>query len=239
MIKQSVLILLAVSVLFAVLPVAADETIIKNDSIADTNLAVVVGDFYAGEQAGVRLTSPIDGIIVGVQILWKGDVPGDSPQKGSAIYIYAEGAFPTPGAELATIDTPLLVADGWNEFRYLDPDETVALSIPVVSGQSFYVTLEFANDTDVGSGKASVVRDTDGCQAGRNVLYAIPGGWFNLCLLGVPGDLVIRAVVESGSVCPEKLAGDINGDCYVDMLDLAVLANDWLKCNNLMDEDCS
>jgi len=237
MIKQSVIILLVVSGLSAVLPVSADETVVKNDSITDINQAVVIGDFYTGEHAGVRLTSPIDGVITGVQILWMGSTPGDSPRIEKAIHIYAEGAFPTPGAQLAKIESPLLIADGWNEFRYLDPNKTIPLSVPVDSGQSFYVTLEFANNTNVGAGKASVARDTDGCQAGRNVIYAIPGGWFNFCLF-VPGDLVIRAVVASGQVCPVKLAGDINGDCYVNMLDLAVLANNWLDCNNLMDETC-
>jgi hypothetical protein len=42
----------------------------------------------------------------------------------------------------------------------------------------------------------SVVTDNDGCQAGKNGIFAIPGGWFSSCVLGVSGDFVIRAVVD-------------------------------------------
>jgi len=38
--------------------------------------------------------------------------------------------------------------------------------------------------------------------------------------------------------CRRKLAGDLNGDCYVDLLDLAILAGDWLKCANPSDASC-
>ena len=70
----------------------------------------------------------------------------------------------------------------WNEFRYTDEAQTLPLEVPVSAGQQFYVCLEFYNPTDVGSGGPSVVRDINGCQAGRNVLFAIPGGWMNFCL---------------------------------------------------------
>jgi hypothetical protein len=40
-------------------------------------------------------------------------------------------------------------------------------------------------------------------------------------------------------LCEVKLAGDINGDCYVNFTDVALLANNWLKCNNPMDPECT
>ena len=236
--KQLILVSLVVLGISVVSPVSAEEVVVKNDSITDISQATPVGDFLAGEHAGVRLTSPFDGVIVAVQILWKGSSPGDSPRLEQAIHIYDEGTFPTPGSQLAEIESPRMVADGWNEFRYLDSDETVPLSVLVDNGQNFYITLEFANGTNIVSDQASVVRDNDGCQAGRNVAY-VPTTWYNLCLLGVPDDLVIRAVVDSGPVCPVKLPGDANGDCYVNLLDVAVLAANWLDCNNLMDVDCN
>ena len=74
----------------------------------------------------------------------------------------------------------------------------------MTTGQQFYVSLEFYNPTDVGNGGPSVVRDTDGCQSGKNVLYAIPGGWLNFCLF-LSGDLAIRAIIDcpgaTGSCC--------------------------------------
>jgi hypothetical protein len=38
--------------------------------------------------------------------------------------------------------------------------------------------------------------------------------------------------------CRAKLAADLNGDCYVDMADLAILAGEWLKCGNPLDPAC-
>jgi hypothetical protein len=91
-----------------------------------------------------------------------------------------------------------VLEDGWlNEFRYLDDNMTIPLSVPVTAGQNIMITLEYANPTSVGGGNsASVVRDINGCQSGRNVLYAIPGGWLNFCLF-LSGDLVIRAVLDT------------------------------------------
>lgn len=236
--KPLILTLLVVFSISLFSPATADEIVLKNDSIVDINDATLVADFLAGEHVGVRLTSPSDGAIVAVQILWKGFFPGDIPRLEQAIYIYDEGVFPTPGTQLAQIETPLMVADVWNEFRHLDPGQTVPLSVPVNEGDSFYVTLQFANATSIGTGQASIVRDIDGCQPNRNVAFVIPGGWYDICLLGVTGDLVIRAVIESGSLCPVKLPTDINGDCYVNFLDLALVAASWLDCNNQFDSNC-
>ena len=38
--------------------------------------------------------------------------------------------------------------------------------------------------------------------------------------------------------CLKQLPGDLNNDCYVDFLDLAVLAGDWLNCGNPFDPSC-
>lgn len=38
--------------------------------------------------------------------------------------------------------------------------------------------------------------------------------------------------------CPTPLPGDINADCHVNLLDFAIMALDWLECNNLMDPEC-
>jgi hypothetical protein len=43
----------------------------------------------------------------------------------------------------------------------------------------------------------SLVTDVNGCQAGKNAIFAIPpSAWFNACLFGIAGDLSIRAVVD-------------------------------------------
>ena len=175
--------------------VTGEEIVVRNDSFESGGSAYIVGDFIPGEHAGVRLTTPCDGAIVAVQIAWLEGTPGHTASIEEAIHIYAEGTFPTPGLELALLEAPLLTPGFLNEYRYVDEGQTIPLHVPVVAGQSFYVTLEFANATNVGEGGPSVIRDVDGCQPGCNVLYAIPGGWLNFCIF-LQGDLVIRAVVD-------------------------------------------
>ena len=38
--------------------------------------------------------------------------------------------------------------------------------------------------------------------------------------------------------CTKQLRGDLNGDCYVNFLDIAILAGDWLECANPFDPSC-
>ena len=173
----------------------AEEVVVRNDSFEDGQSAYIVGDFVTNEQAGVRLTSPCDGTIVAVQIAWLEGTPGHGQSVEQAIHIYDGDSFPEPGSELLLLESPVLTPGFFNEFRYLDEGQTIPINVPVTAGQQFYVTLQFANPTDVGNGGPSVVRDIDGCQSGKNVLYAIPGGWMNFCVY-LSGDLLIRAVVD-------------------------------------------
>ncbi len=195
-------------------PAGAEELIVQNDTLGEQ---IPVGDFVAGEHAGVRLTSPCDGAIVAVQIVWGAVVPGHPVSLEQAIHIYEGNAFPTPGTELATLEGPVLEPGYINEFRYLDETQTFPLNVPVLNGQMFYVTLEFANPTDVGPPNygPSVVRDTDGCQAGKNVIKISSGFWMNSCSLGVVGDFAIRAIIE----CPGATGAccHATGICQPDM----------------------
>lgn len=186
-------------------PAGAEEIVVKNDTVPeDGGTAVIVGDFIAGEEAAAWLTSPCDGTIVAVQIFWLEGTPGHGQSLEQAIHIYDEGVFPLPGSQLEIMEGPVMTPGYLNEFRYLDEAQTMPLSVPVTAGQKFVVSLEFYNPTDVGSGGPSVVRDINGCQAGRNALHANPGGWLNFCLF-LGGDLGIRAVVEcqgaTGACC--------------------------------------
>lgn len=188
----------------ATVPAAADEVLVRNDSFDSGESAYIVGDFVAGEHAGVRLTSPCDGAIVAVQVAWLSVSQNGQQVQQRAIHIYANGPFPQPGQELLVLNGPLLTAGAFNEFRYADEAQTVPIDIAVTSGQRFYVTLEYDEATNIQGGDPSIIRDVDGCQAGKNVLYAIPGGWQNFCLY-LGGDVVIRAVVDcdsaSGACC--------------------------------------
>ncbi len=38
--------------------------------------------------------------------------------------------------------------------------------------------------------------------------------------------------------CNKQLIGDLNNDCYIDFVDFAILADNWLKCGNPFDASC-
>ena len=38
--------------------------------------------------------------------------------------------------------------------------------------------------------------------------------------------------------CTKQLTGDLNGDCYVNLLDIAIIMDDWLECGNPFDASC-
>ncbi|MHC4291630.1 MAG: peptidylprolyl isomerase [Planctomycetota bacterium] len=52
----------------------------------------------------------------------------------------------------------------------------------------------------------------------------------------VPVDDVIierATITQSVPVCAEKMQGDVNGDCTVNLEDFAKLAENWLECNSI------
>jgi hypothetical protein len=145
--------------------------------------------FVAGEQWGAVFNPPaahypIEVLRVGFG--W-GSVLGGSPQSLEAnIHVYA-GGLPNPGAPIATLPGPVL-SDGFiNEFD-LDPlpGKIVVNSGPVTA------TIELLNDSTFFGG--APVHDGSGCISGRNVVFAIPGGWSNACSLGVSGNWLVHLV---------------------------------------------
>jgi uncharacterized repeat protein (TIGR01451 family) len=180
--------------------VHAAEVTVQNDSVSNFDTAVIVSGFSANEEAASWLTSPCDGSIRAVQIFWRSLSGTATPEFGEAIHILRGGTFPTPGALAQDILGPLLTDNVINEFRFLDENSTVPVNVPVVANETFVVSLAF-DVAPPGTGP-SVVRDTSGCQAGRNAIHVelAPGvfQWISSCTLGVAGDWVIRAVVDCG-----------------------------------------
>ena len=65
----------------------------------------------------------------------------------------------------------------------------------------------------------------------------------NQCLIRIGDPLDIAISDTSDGIftifqCTKQLKGDLNGDCYVDFLDIAILAADWLECGNPFDAAC-
>ena len=179
------------AVLCCLLPpgAGAQQVVVQNDSVTDFGQAVVQTGFVAGESAAAWLTSPCAGQIVTVQVAWLSATGTASDVLGDSITIFEAGTFPVPGSELASIIGPVMVDGYFNEFTLTTP-------VPVVLDEVFVVAFKFDQSPIPGYGP-SVVTDTDGCQAGKNGIFAIPPSiWYNACTLGVTGDFAIRAVVD-------------------------------------------
>lgn len=175
------------------------EVTLKNDSLTNFGNGAIVWGFLADEMAGSWLTSPCDGNLVAVQVFWRSPSGTEAATIGNAINIYRSGTFPTPGALAQSIGGPVLNDNALNEWRYLDENNTLPLSVPVANGETVVVAFQFAQPPAPNS-DPSVVRDTDGNTPGRNAIYADVGGgtfvWIGSSSAGVNGDWIIRAVVN-------------------------------------------
>lgn len=152
---------------------------------------VVCPCFISGEEAGVVLDAPSDHYpieILRVGIGWASQFGGSPQSLEQSIHIYGAG-LPNPGTPIFSLDGPVLNDGFLNEFDL----EPLPGEVLVDSGP-FTVTLEFLNSNSGDPFAASVFHDGNGCQAGKNVVKAIPGGWSDACVLGVTGDWVMYVV---------------------------------------------
>ena len=163
--------------------------------------------FVSGEQAGVTFTVPAGDYpieITRIGIGWGSQFGGSPDVIEQAIHVYA-GGLPNPGSPIFTLLGPQLHDGAINEFN-VDP---LPGHIRIDSGP-FTVTLEFLNDNAGDPFQPTVVHDGNGCQSGKNVVYAIPGGWYNACTLGVSGDWVFyvkyRSLKVTASGTPPSVA---------------------------------
>ncbi|RMH24792.1 MAG: hypothetical protein D6692_12095 [Planctomycetota bacterium] len=192
----------------------ADEIVLKNDSLVDGGSVNVCPCFVQNEEAAVWLTSPCDGEIVAIQIFWKSFFGGADQVIEDSILVYEGGTFPNPGPLKEELLAPLLTDGGLNEFRYMDDQQTIPISIPVQAGETFVVSLKFFNSNANDVFAPSIVSDDSGCQPGKNAVKVNGNQWRNACSLGVSGDWVIRAIVNcggepTGAVClPDGTCAD-------------------------------
>lgn len=160
--------------------------------------------FIPDEQAGAVFTLPLDLFpieVIRVGFTWGSQFGGAPSSLEEAIHIY-EGGLPDPGTPVSTLLGPVLNDGFINEF-----DLEAFLATAVINAPPFTVALEFLNSNAGNPFAPSVVHDGNGCQPGKNVVFAIPGGWNDACVLGVTGDWVIYAVyreVNCGTAVGEE-----------------------------------
>ncbi len=171
-------------------PAAHGGTVIQNDSVVDFGSVAIQVGFAANERGGAWLTSPCDGGLTAVQVLWLDGTSSGTQTLGDSITISAAGSFPVPGTTLAQLVAPLMTEGFFNEFA-LDPPVAVA------TGETVVVDFKFLESPPPDG--PSLVTDIDGCQAAKNGIFAIPpSAWIDACALGVSGDFAIRGVVDCG-----------------------------------------
>lgn len=163
--------------------------------------SVVCPCFAVGEQAGAVFELPPEMYpieILRVGVGW-GSTSGANPQSlEEAIHVYGAG-LPTPGAPIFSLAGPVLTDGGINEFD-LEPEPGEI----VINSGPFMVALEFLNANEGIASASSVVHDGNGCQAGKNSVYANFGGglWVDACALGVSGDWVFTVTYRPLSCGP-------------------------------------
>jgi hypothetical protein len=147
--------------------------------------------FAVGEEAGAVLDAPANHYpleILRVGIGWGSLFGGTGQHIEQAIKIYPAG-LPNPGNHIFELLGPQLTDGVINEFNI----EPVPGEVVIPSGP-FTVTLEFLNPNINNFSVPSVVHDGNGCQPGKNVVFAIPGGWQDACALNVTGDWVFYVI---------------------------------------------
>ena len=100
-----------------------------------------------------------------------------------------------------------------------------------------YVTIEYSPDNGQSWEDIDISRNTGSYE------WDVPLADSNQCLLRI-ADLHNSTLNDTSDKvftifqCQRQLVGDLNGDCYVDFLDFAILAENWLKCGNPFDPSC-
>ena len=100
------------------------------------------------------------------------------------------------------------------------------------------VTIEYSID----NGKNWQTIDS-AANTGSYTWNPLPAADSNQCLIRVGDPVNVKTSDISDDTftifqCNKQLTGDLNNDCYVDFLDLAILAGGWLDCGNPFDALC-
>ncbi|MBN1360811.1 MAG: metallophosphoesterase [Sedimentisphaerales bacterium] len=116
------------------------------------------------------------------------------------------------GADVKRVTLEYSVDDGltWLFIDEVDNDRTYAWDVPKLDSATCLVRVSRA-------APLSAVNPTGGGWATSDVSDAV------------------FSIFE----CQAKLAADLNGDCYVDVADMALMASEWLKCGNPLDPACN
>lgn len=119
----------------------------------------------------------------------------------------------------------------------------VAGSKQIISWQTYGSITEIFVDYSTNNGQDWLAVDPPNVGNTGSYEWTVPDVNSQQCLVRVtdaadPGVGDISDDVFTIFVCQRSLAGDLNGDCYIDFKDIAVIALDWLACGNPYDNNC-
>jgi hypothetical protein len=187
-----------VVVLSSTSPLLAAEVLLQNDGFAGGSAGFQAG-FIIGELGASRFVPPVPDPVQlkKVQFLFG----GASGQRTITLRIYQDTAGnPNPGGELFSGDYAVTGND-----TVLQEIDLTANNVFITGG--FRVGIEFQHN-----GTPSIARDDDGnIDAGANFLYASGFGWFQSSSLGLTGDWIIRAIIETPSGGSYTVGGNVSG----------------------------
>jgi hypothetical protein len=218
----------AVLAAWAAMPALGQEVTLQNDSLVSGGTAAIQMGFEDHEIGAARFIAPNHLFplrLKRVQIFWKSFTGQAVNNIQHSINVYRHPLNQTTPTLVFESDPPQL-ADGFlNEFNFESENIVFPSPVPFTVGLRFDEGQAPAFGGQIrGLNYASLVTDTNGCQPGLNPIFAIPGGWTDICAFGARGDIVIRVVVERAS--PPCLA-DWNGDGTVDFNDFLAFLNDY------------
>lgn len=182
---------LALGLLLAASPTHADIILLQNDTFTDGDAVAFQGGFNEGESAGVTL-GPVEETFVINRIRFL--LGGGGEQQTIRLYVYEDTGVDDPGPVMFTGEYQAQSAD--DAFQDID---LTGENLQLLGGGSIRVAFEFMHD-----GYPSVARDDDGsCTPGANWLHGVVDppspdpAWYDTCDIGVTGDWIIRAEVET------------------------------------------
>lgn len=170
---------------------AADVKSYQNDSIGAGGQIACQAGFVANEIGASVYTVPAgDGLVqlLGVDFfVCDGSGLGFAQARPMQVVVYGSGG-PNPGAALYTSPT-LSGVPG-----FLNSWDTTSANLRFQPGQTFTVGVRLLNGT-LFQNFSTLATDSDGCQSSKSLIFAVPGGWTDACVLGVSGDMIVRAKV--------------------------------------------
>jgi hypothetical protein len=179
-------------------PALADVKVYQNDSLPPAGGTIACQAGFAPNEIGAAVFTvpPADGKVLLLQAqFWAcdGSGLGFATARPVQVHVYPAGG-PNPGT--ASYVSPTLSAvPGFLNLWPLEPE-----NLSFNPGNTFTVGVKllpgglFQNFTVLST-------DADGCQPGKSLIFAVPGGWTDACTLGVSGDMFVRArVLTEGPV---------------------------------------